>query len=404
MSVLLTNLSTNLLPLISAPAFLAPAAPSVSAPSPNPTQLHALAYATFAGELIEAFNDMGLGLDSDMRGDGLKAVREDLASMVKRVVGPLAQGIKNELCPLLEALESPAAAPASAPASGAKGPKLPAPAHPSIGALQAVLPVHAKALGRYAATPTAQALVASVVICLVWRALVAIAHRAPPAPSPPPTPKLSPLKKPRTLSSTTPPTTPPASRFTLKLPPSRPPSPPGASSVHRPSTPAGDARLLFDLLNALPRPTPERETARLAREAVDEAFAALLGLASLLVLVHSGALLAHSDAEAAEAELEQAAADVPTLLALPVLLRALGGPGCSRSVPGMLGMEPEAYRVGCLAGFGRAEEYAAPVGARVLDVLRGDEEGGRGPGEEAVLEWLEGRVEEEAQQEGGAAL
>ena len=406
MSVLLTNLSTNLLPLISSPAFLAPPAPSVQAPSPNPTQLHALAYATFAGELIETFNDMGLGLDSDMRGDGLKAVREDLVSMVKRVVNPLAQGIKNELCPVIEALEQPPALCNGSQAAPVKGTKPVAPPHASITTLQAILPVHIKALARYATTPTAQSLVASVVICLVWRGLVAIAHRTPQT-TPPSSPKLSPsgLKKSRTLSSTTPPTTPPAGRFTLKLPPSRPPSPPGMYGVIKPSTPAGDARALHDLLCALPRPSPERETTRLAREAVDEAFDALSALVSLLDAIHNHALTG-LDAEAAEDELERLAANLPTLIALPVLLRAFVLPEAAevaglRTVASMLGMQEDEYRSGCLFGFGRAEEYATVVGNRVLDVLRGPEAtiDVTHPVTIAVLEWLESRVDEEGQQD-----
>lgn len=105
MSVLRTNIATNMLPLISSPAFLSPPVPSVQAPNPNPTQLHALAYATFAGELADAFNEMGLGAELDTRDNNLRAVKDDLTSMVGRVVGPLISALKTELCPIIEALE-----------------------------------------------------------------------------------------------------------------------------------------------------------------------------------------------------------------------------------------------------------------------------------------------------------
>jgi len=71
-------------------------------------------------------------------------------------------------------------------------------------------------------------------------------------------------------------------------------------------------------------------------------------------------------------ELGALTADLPTLIALPILLNAYvftserGGP---RSVASSLGLPEERYRVGCLTGFGRAEECTAAVGQRVLDVL-----------------------------------
>ena len=37
-------------------------------PNPNPTQLHALALAGIAGELLETFDDLRLGLEVDVRG------------------------------------------------------------------------------------------------------------------------------------------------------------------------------------------------------------------------------------------------------------------------------------------------------------------------------------------------
>jgi len=105
--VLLSNLSANLLPLLSSPAFTTPPAPTPQAPNPNATQLHALALAGVAGELLETFDELGLGLEADMRGEGLKMIRESLVSLVGRVVNPLVGTIKADLTPLIMALENP---------------------------------------------------------------------------------------------------------------------------------------------------------------------------------------------------------------------------------------------------------------------------------------------------------
>jgi len=51
---------------------------------------------------------VGLGLDSDSRGDGLKSTREALLSVATRVVHPSVAGIRAELVLLIEALEMPA--------------------------------------------------------------------------------------------------------------------------------------------------------------------------------------------------------------------------------------------------------------------------------------------------------
>ena len=45
-----------------------------------------LALATFAGELLEVFDELGLGLDSDTRGDSLKLMREALLSVATQVI------------------------------------------------------------------------------------------------------------------------------------------------------------------------------------------------------------------------------------------------------------------------------------------------------------------------------
>jgi hypothetical protein len=102
----LAQLVPHLLHLLSSPAFHTPLAPTLQAPNPNPTQLHALAVANFAGELLEQFDALGLGVDGNVHADGHKFVWEGLASIVTRVVNPLVGGIRNELTTLIEALEN----------------------------------------------------------------------------------------------------------------------------------------------------------------------------------------------------------------------------------------------------------------------------------------------------------
>ena len=78
--------------------------------------------------------------------------------------------------------------------------------------------------------------------------------------------------------------------------------------------------------------------------------------------IHSTEELAH--------ELGALTADLPTLIALPIMLdayvftRKRGGP---RSVTSILGLPEERYGLGCFKG--RAEECTAAVGQRVLDWL-----------------------------------
>ncbi|KAJ4468323.1 hypothetical protein J3R30DRAFT_1702031 [Lentinula aciculospora] len=362
LSVLLGSLSSMMLPLLSSQAFLTPPAPTVQSPNPNAVQLHALAIATFAGELLETFDDLNLGHDNDVRGDGLKGIREGLVSVVNRVINPLVRGIRNELVPLLDALEL------STPSKVTAGSKIVA-LHSSIVTLQSIIPIYAQALRRYTISQTAQNSLATFVISLVWRSMVALCHRHAPTPSPPSSPGfLAVTKKRRGSLSSTPPLTPPASRFTIKLPSSRPPSPPAHQSV--PSlSPVTDARALCDLLVALPVPADETESGRLAREAVDEAMNGLRALADLFDLAHHLVKVTHGQTiEELALELEQLTEKIPTLIALPVLLRAQDLDIRSEVV---LGLSEEDYRNSCLTGFGRADECAAPVGLRVCDYLHG---------------------------------
>ena len=405
------------MPLLSSPAFLAPTVPSPQFPSPNPTQLHALALAAFAGELLEMYEEVQLCIEGDMRADGLRVVRDSLVSIVKRVVEPLVTGIKNDLVPHIDALENPVASPVltvpvsgSKPATTAKG----TPQHPSIVYMQSVMPTYARALGRYITSSTAEATLASLLINLVWRGLVALSNRPSSAMSPNTSPMMptAALKK----EGKTPPTTPPASKFALRLPPSRPPSPP-APVVPKP-TPAADARALYDLLSSLPRPKGDIAQKRLAQEVVDEAFEALGALPALLEVVQAhGPSVIHirnnmfkcpysCDANDLEHDLQILTADIPTLIALPILLRTyfpslpLASPTATlqeRSVSSILGLTDTAYRNGCLTGFGRADECTVAVGQHVLSVLREElhtERLEEGALKEAhvVLRWLEREI------------
>jgi hypothetical protein len=388
LSALLTNLSNNLLRLLSSPEFLNPPAPTILAPDPNPTQAHALSYATLAGELLEVFDELGLGVDSDLRGDGLKPTREGLMSVTTRVIHPLVAGIKSELTSLVEALESPA--PISAPKTPASS-KTVVTQHPSVMTLQAVVQIYARAFMRYFSTTPTQAHLASLEISIVWRALVALAHRTPSQLIPPSSPNLALInaKKCRAVGGT-PPTTPPSTRFILKLPPSRPPSPPTLQPVMPPIV--NDARAVCDLLSSLPRPADDRERTRLAREAVSDACG---GLKALLRLMESVQTSTTHCAEDLAREFGTLTADLPTLIALPILLNAYvftsekGGP---RSIPSILGLPEERYRQECLTGFGRAEECTAAVGQRVLDVLSNQPGLTSDPVAEAVVRWLKTEI------------
>ncbi|KAJ7594777.1 hypothetical protein C8J56DRAFT_448663 [Mycena floridula] len=377
LSVLQSNLSSLLLPLISSVAFLTPAAPIISAPNPNPTQIHALAISTFAGELLETFEQFNLGVDAaDGRGDGLRSVREGLVSIVQRVINPLVAGIKHELMPLIEALESP---------HGIKWGRV----HPSISTMQSVLPVYVRALTRYSSSSTSQTILASFLISVVWRSMVALSNRPFAPSSPPASPGLVPNKKRRSSPSSTPPLTPPAARFNIKLPVSRPPSPP---NVVDPCQVATDARALYELLNMLPRPSADSAGTRLAREAVEEAFHGLEALPNLFNSAYALPSRASGEysAETLAQELQTHTAELPTLLALPILIQVYGS---TSTVASILGLSEDDYRSGCLSGFGRADSCAAAVGQRVLDHLLLDHPRSDNLGL-AITRWLDGEIEE----------
>ncbi|KAL4074159.1 hypothetical protein J3A83DRAFT_2687682 [Scleroderma citrinum] len=393
LSVLLSNLSAMLLPLLSSTAFLQPPTPTVQVLNPNPTQLHVLAVADFAGELLKDFDELGLGLDKDARGDNLKPIREGLVSLIARVINPLINGIKSNLLPLIEALECPVTV--TVHKTGAKtGPVL----HPSITVLQTLMPIYAKALARYTVSLPSQAALAMFLISLLWRALVALSYRPYVLPSPPVSPPGSPrmlpslLKKQPTLSGGTGPVTPPSGRFVLKLPPSRPPSPPTTSAAPRAAT---DAKVLYELMLSLPRPPPQDEATKIAREAVDEAFEDLRILASLLEAADNPSFGMNKTLEEVFTEVDALTGELPVLIALPVLLRGqFSGerPSVARTtVASIVNIAEEEYRKGCLSGFGPADEYGNVIGLKVLDPLRNQQDNGLG--DKLLMKWLEAHVE-----------
>lgn len=321
-------------------------------PTPNPTQLHALAIADFAGELLLSFDDMGLGIDTDSRGDGLKPIRTGLVSLVGRVITPLITGIKEELIPLIDALES-AAKTTSHEVKGS--------VHPSITVLQSSIPVYGRALARYASSYPAHTSLASFLISIVWRALVALSHR-------PMMPQGSAkmvlaengqyTPSPGILSVTS-----PTRLFNLRRGSSRPVSPVITSTA------AADAKTLYGIFSHFPRPTHTQ----VAREAVDEAFVHLEALVSFLEIADDLFSEVNKTAEEIADEIDVLTDELPTLIALPVLLRvhyfgSVLGPQVS-TVAALCNVSEDAYRKDCLAGFARAEQCGPVVAQRILDEI-----------------------------------
>lgn len=372
LSVLLTTLNAHLLPLISSPPFTQFVITQSSGPY-NVTQTLALSLAGLAAEVLETFDSLGLGVaeaSGSGRGtpsmsDGLRGIREGLESIVSKVLGPMFAGIRKELHPVLDALELPPVAPSPPlkPATTLKPTSSSAVVHPSVVTLAHDLPACGRALQRLASlSPSAHASLASCLISLVWRAMVALAYRpvAQLSRTPPVVPTPLPLASTNGSASAppsaaasktrfggrTPPGTPSATRFLMKLPSSRPPSPPSATGAADPLE--HDAKSVYELLHALPRPPESNE---LAREAVVEAFEAFEAFVALL----------HTRGDATNVP-----EDVPTLIALPILLRASGFP---TSLAQLLELGETEYRIGCLTGFGRAAECAPLVAMRLLEVL-----------------------------------
>ena len=335
---------------------------------------------------------MGLGQEVDGRSDGLKVIREGLFNLVTRVVNPLIASIQSELLPLIDGLGKPSPIGRTGSGLSSKSAKTSSP-HPSITALHAVVPLYTKGLAKIAVVDVAQSSLGAMLIALVWHGLVAIAHRPFTLGSPPASPKLaSATAKPKTGSSATPPTSPPP-RFMTILPPSRPSTPPNHSVG---SSLPSDARALSDILGLIAKPSKGKAAGLLASEAVDEALDALGSLVSLLDLIHINPR-AHAtlNFEQLEAELTAVTDDLPTLIGLPILLRAyvVGGGsqegGESRSVASFLGVTEEAYRANCLVGFNRADECEEVVGKHIIRVLRNDT---ATLGAAMVANWLERQI------------
>lgn len=366
---------------MSSPSFNAIPTINNQFPFPNGVQLYALSIARFSEELLQVFDELSLDTDADVRGDGLKSIRDGLVSVINRVVNPLIAGIRGNLTPLIEALENPNTSPITKSPLGAKSAVI---YHPSIVSLQTLMPVYSKALFACTTSSLSHAALASLLISILWKAMVAFAHRVDTKQSPmlaAETAALSAAKKRRGGSPTvpaTPPLTPPPGRFMIKLPPSRPPSPPPVVTHANAAT---DCKALYDLLITLPRPSSNHGSTQLAKEAVDEAFE---GLRTLPTLLAAAAELDISEGPDAVADkLIELTEDIPSLIALPIILRAFGVPGIS-SVAAMLGLPEEGYRKGCLSGFSRAEECTLAVGQRVLDALQAGSESNA-----IVIRWLE---------------
>lgn len=364
------------MPLLSTPAFNS--APTIQAPCLNASQLHAIALAGFSEELLVVFDEFDLGTENDVRGEGLKSIREGLVSVINRVVNPLVGAIRNDLIPLMEALEKPNTNTAKA-TTGNKGTAV---LHPSIVTLQTLVPLYERVLRKCTTSTVTHTTLATLLISVLWKGLVALSHRPDIAASPPSSPDISPVVsalRRRGSPTTSPSITPPPGRFTIKLPTSRPPSPPGAVVL---ASAAGDCRALYELVSLLPRPSADKPSTKLAGEAVSEAFEGLKHLGGLLE-----ALQTKSKLLPVANDLITLTAELPTLIALPVILRAYL-PNL-QGVPEMLGLSEEEYRKGCLSGFSRAEECASVVAQRVLYVLHKNSGANETP-----TKWLEVEIME----------
>ncbi|KAG8727501.1 hypothetical protein FRC11_013032, partial [Ceratobasidium sp. 423] len=356
LNVLLTNVSTLLAPLVvAAPTNVLAGTGWVSL---GASQAHALSLATLVAELLESLDALPTDC-AKVGGEGLRSIKQGLEGVISRVVQPVLTAVRTELQVLVDQLEV-----------GLGGKK----DNPLVGAVAVAI----KVLARVASVPgpVAGGAIAACEIGIVWRAMVALAHR--PTHSPRLSTKSSgllkssPPNKPAPLKSTlpkrlTPPNTPPPTRFLL--PTSRPPSPP--ASVSPAAQLAHDAKVVLGLLDGMPRPAGED-----AKEAVGEAFGAftrfvdVLGLlsfptldkAQLIKLIDGESLPTQSPSLAPNSSPGSSTDDqdeLPALLVIPTLL-------AGKSVASILGIDEAAYRERCLSGFGRAEASEGVVLRAVL--------------------------------------
>jgi len=317
---------------------------------------------------------MALGIETDSRGDGLQPIRAGLVSLIGRVITPLITGIKEALIPLVDALGFPA----KTTPHKVKGSE-----HPSITALQSSAPIYGRALARYARTHPSHTLLASFLISIVWRALVTLSHR--PMMSQSSAPVILSEKgqyppSPRILSVTS-----STGLFNLKRGSSRPASPVIMSTA------AADAKALCEIFSHFPRPTHTQ----VAREAVDEAFVHLEALVSLLEIADDPFFVANKTVDETTDEIHGLTDELPTLIALPVLLRVqhfggVIGPQIS-TVAALLNVPEDTYRRDYLAGFGRAEQCGPVVAQRILDEIYARP---NVDPSECLVDWLEARLGE----------
>lgn len=149
------------------------------------------------------------------------------------------------------------------------------------------------------------------------------------------------------------------------------------------ATAAGDCKALLDLIDQLPRPSPDGSS-KLASEAVDEAFKGIRALAVFLEVLQTmkPGSVEKSNPDLAD-DLISLCEELPTLIALPPLIRMYA----SRDVPSVseiTGLSEDDYRRGILSGFGRAEECADGVGMRVRQRLSATPEAN-----DVVIRWLD---------------
>ncbi|KAF8749696.1 hypothetical protein RHS01_09896 [Rhizoctonia solani] len=234
-----------------------------------------------------------------------------------------------------------------------------------------------KVLNRVASVPgsVAGGAIAACEIAVVWRAMVALAHRKidPNSTKPLSTKSSGPLKsssptnKPKSTlpRRLTPPSTPPPARFLL--PTSRPPSPP--TSISLSAQLANDAKIVLSLLDSMPRPAGDD-----AKEAVGEAFVAFTKFCEVLVLYSAPAFDKDMLVRLIDGETSVPPATTGSLKSSTPLLSSTSSatstsseedelppcwsspPSCTaRPLPPFLKSTRRPIASGVLSGFGRAE-------------------------------------------------
>ncbi|KAG8990262.1 hypothetical protein FRB90_001841 [Tulasnella sp. 427] len=194
LTVLITNLTQQVTQLLLAPEFT-PSVPLVL----NATQVHALAYAHFASELLETFDALGLGRVSSRGGaatnDGLRPLKEGLENVVSKVVGPCVGAIKVEVGNVTAELEKESTSTTATSTVDQRFDRT----------LARVGPLLARCTfaGEPAQSTHVQSVLATFEIGVLWASLVALSNRPLPreeigAPAREPSPELGLLR--RTMS------------------------------------------------------------------------------------------------------------------------------------------------------------------------------------------------------------